>query len=223
MDCVANRKDFRSSLTGWLLFALVLHLLLIRQLPPGFRFEQADVPLSSPIEVVLKHPKPLAQAPATQPEPAAPPAVLPEPTLETPAMQQQATVAPRPQPSSESTSKTAPPPEAAAQRPRIDARRLKDSIRNYRLPEQDGSKPFTRMIPSSIDAEAFSANTLVRINRRIQEYDRRAGAKVVRIRRFGKKDRCFLAHGEGVDVEREDWDPGVATLIRAVADEIPCE
>jgi hypothetical protein len=116
-----------------------------------------------------------------------------------------------------------PAPRAESRKPaRVDLNRLKETIRRYRLPEQDG-QPFTRVLPPDVDAEAFAENTLSRINRRIHEYDGRGGAEVVRVRRFGQKDRCFLVYRQGIEREQEDWDPGIAVLVGSNTEEIPCE
>ncbi len=123
-----------------------------------------------------------------------------------------------PQPRTE----TAAPPTESPGSARVDATRLRDAIRSYRLPEQN-EQPFTRMLPPGVAAGAFAENTLARVNRRIHEYDGRGGAEVVRVRRFGQKDRCFLVHRQGFEVEREDWDPGMNTMVGWGAEEIPCE
>lgn len=225
MELVAGNEDFRFSLAGWLLLALVIHLLLISRLPPDFWRREQDSVISPPIAVVLtRQTLPLP----VQPEPAASQPVVEEPTASpepAPAPSAQESVE-RPQPKKKAMPEPraeTPASRAEPSRPhRVDLNRLKEVVRKYRLPEHDG-QPFTRMLPPDINASAFSANTAARNNARIQAYDGHGGAEVIRVRRFGKEDRCFLVHRVGFDVEREDWDPGMETMVGWGAEEIACD
>ncbi|BAO44169.1 hypothetical protein TBH_C1244 [Thiolapillus brandeum] len=225
MEAVENKRELRFSLGGWLVFALLVHLLLMRQLSMDFRPRGNVESASLPLEVVLDH---RISAASQTPVAAQPSADEPAPTAQpSPVKKEQA----EPVPSNPRKAKTNKPErrsgtahtEVVRPPPKIDARQLEESLRSYRLPEQGGQEPFTRILPQGLDSGAFSANTAARINARIREYDGRGGAEVVRVRRFGKKDRCFLVHREGFDVEREDWDPGMETMVGYGAEEIACE
>ena len=235
VEPVANRKNFRFSLTGWLLLALVFHLLLVRQLPPDFWYrEQAPLVAPSITVMLQRQALPSSSRPEiAEPQPATPETVTEPPVEEEAAVPSRspspmpAKAPPRPPASREKILPKAPADVPSSQvapaRPsRIDASRLKEAIRSYRLPEQ-ADRPFSPMRPPDVTAGAFEENTLARVNRRIHQYDGHGGAEVVRIRRFGKKDRCFLVHRVGFNVEREDWDPGMDTMVGWGADEIPCE
>ena len=225
MDSVAGNEDFRFSLTGWLLFAVVIHLLLISRLPPDFWRVEQDLAIPPPIAVVLKRE---TAPPSVHSEPAVPepvlekPAVSPEPAPAQPARKP----VQRPQPLKEAGPEPWTETQAPRAKPRkparVDLNRLQEALRRYRLPEQDG-QPFTRTLPPDVDAEAFEENTAARTNHLIHEYDGHGGAEVVRVRQFGKEDRCFLVHRVGFDVEREDWDPGMETMVGWGAEEIACD
>ncbi len=227
MELVAGNKDFRFSLAGWMLFALVIHLLLIPRLPPDFWRRKQDLAIPPPIAVVLTrqtpplpvqpepaHSQPVEEEPAASPEPA--PAPSAQESVQRPRSQPKKKAMPEPR-----SEKPAPRAEPSRS-DRVDLNRLKEAVRQYRLPEQDGQS-FTRILPPDFDASAFSANTAARINARIQAYDDHGGAEVVRVRQFGKEDRCFLVHRVGFDVEREGWDPGMETMVGWGAEEIACD
>jgi hypothetical protein len=210
---------------GWLVFALMAHLLLMRQLSTGFQFQEdrSFAPLTLKVELnhrIAVEPKP--------PAPALPSADESVPTTKAPPAKEEKAERLRPEPQPEvirkSGSSSSPSPaEIPVPPPKINAQRLKESLRSYRLPKQEGKESFTQLLPQGLDAGVFSANTAARINARIREYDGRGGAEVVRVRRFGQKDRCYLVHRVGFEVEREDWDPGMETMVGYGAEEIPCE
>ncbi len=227
MEHVDNTKRFHFPLGLWLLLALVVHWLAMWRLPGGVWWERSHSARRSAIEVVLapEFSKTFPKLPASKNvSDAAESPIVPPPVKEKqkfPAPPQPQVRAPEKSEAETGTSRSQ--AHVPVQRPAVDARKLKESLRQYRLPEQDASRPFTRLLPRGIDAEAFSANTAARINARIQAYDGQGGAQVVRVHRFGKKDRCYLVHRTGFEVEREDWDPGPATLVGYGAEEITCD
>lgn len=220
MDDVASRQDALPAFALWLILAGLLHLFVMLQFP--LRLQTAyPVPIeTSPVIAVelrrlLPAPEP---APALPETPGQEPRIAPVNTHEPP---KAADPLPRSKPGQPDQ-----PQAIAESRPEpagMDASRLKQAVRDYRLPEWDERKHFSPMLPEGVSAETFSANTLVRNNYRVQAYDGHGGARVMRFSQFGKKDRCFLVHRAGFEIEREDWDPGMDTVIGWGAEEVPCE
>jgi len=110
----------------------------------------------------------------------------------------------------------------ARPKPRVSIEKLKQAVRDYQLPLHNDRKDFSPILPEGLTEEAFSANEVARMNYHVQQHQNRGGAKVIRTQPFGGKERCYLWHRTAVEIEREDWNPGMATLYGATVEEIAC-
>ncbi|WP_457667745.1 hypothetical protein [Thiolapillus sp.] len=224
MDGRACTQDSSPPFAGWLLLAVLIHLLFLTQLPLGLHTDHPPAPgASAPvIDVVLKQ---VVSAPEPVVEPAEEPArqTVAAPVREPASGAKPAGIAHQSTPGSSQVEEPVTAMSNKKEMPRVDADRLKQAVRDYRLPEWDDRKHFSPLLPEGLSSDVFSANTRVRNNYSIQAYDGHGGAQLMRFSQFGKKDRCFLVHRVGFEIEREDWDPGMDTVIGWGAEETSCE
>ncbi len=217
-------QDVRVPLAGWLLVAMSLHLLALSKLSLDFDTVQPSSSDANPVIKVILRRVVTPESALVPAQLAAPVAELVNKAKEEPALLGQQLDRTVNESLSESSYRSKQkPPETEEKASTVDVNRLKEAIRAYRLPEHDGESEFSPVLPKNLDPQVFRDNGLMRINQRIQAYDNRGGARVLRKQVFGGKDRCFLLHRTGFEIEREDWDPAPELIVGWGAEEIECE